>query len=59
MLWSCAGLPVGGLRVVHDALLVDLSLDLPLVPEFFELPEKAERTIERITDFVAPGHVMS
>jgi len=49
----------GGSGVVHDASLVDLSLDLPLVLEFFDLPEKAERAIERITDFVAPGHVVS
>ncbi len=49
----------GGSGVVHDASLVDLSVDLPLVFEFFDLPEKAERAIERIADFVAPGHVVS
>ena len=49
----------GGSGVVHDASLVDLSVDLPLVLEFFDLPEKAERAIERIADFVAPGHVVS
>lgn len=49
----------GGSGVVHAASLVDLSADLPLVMEFFDLPEKAERAIERIADFVAPGHVVS
>jgi len=49
----------GGSGVVHDASLVDLLLDLPLALEFFDLPEKAERAIERIADFVAPGHVVS
>jgi len=49
----------GGSGVVHDASLVDLLLGLPLVLEFFDLPEKAERAIERIADFVAPGHVVS
>lgn len=49
----------GGSGVVHDASLVDLSVDLLLVIEFFDLPEKAERAIEQITDFVAPGHVVS
>lgn len=49
----------GGSGVVHGASLVDLSLDLPLVLEFFDLPEKAERAIDRISDFVAPGHVVS
>jgi PII-like signaling protein len=49
----------GGSGVVHDASLVDLSVDLPLVLEFFDLPEKAERAIARIGDFVEPGHVVS
>lgn len=49
----------GGSGVVHDASLVDLSVDLPLVLELFDLPEKAERAIKRIADFVAPGHVVS
>lgn len=49
----------GGSGVVHNASLVDLSVDLPLVLEFFDRPERAERAIERIADFVAPGHVVS
>lgn len=47
------------LGVVHNTSLVDLSLDLPLVLEFFDLPERAERAIEGIADFVAPGHMVS
>jgi len=49
----------GGSGVVHNASLVDLSLDLPLVLEFFDRPEKAAQAIERISDFVEPGHVVS
>ena len=49
----------GGSGVMHNASLVDLSVDLPLVLEFFELPEQAQRVIERIADFVEPGHVVS
>jgi len=49
----------GGSGVVHDASLVDLSFHLPLVLEFFDLPEKAEQAIKRISDFVDPGHVVS
>jgi len=45
--------------VVHSASLVDLSADLPLVLEFFDAPEKTARAIERISDFVDPGHVVS
>ena len=49
----------GGSGVMHSASLVDLSLDLPLVLEFFDLPEKAERAVVRIAEFVGPGHVVS
>jgi PII-like signaling protein len=45
--------------VVHSASLVDLSADLPLILEFFDRPEKVEKAIARITDFVDPGHVVS
>jgi len=38
---------------------VDLSLDLPLILEFFDRPEKAARAIERIRNFVKPGHLVS
>ena len=44
---------------VHTASLVDLSVDLPLVLEFFDKPDRAARAIERISDFVEPGHVVS
>lgn len=49
----------GASGVVHSASLVDLSVDLPLVLEFFDVPEKAERAIARIAELVAPGHVVS
>lgn len=49
----------GGSGVVHSASLVDLSTDLPLVLEFFDLPDKAALAIERIKDFVDLGHVVS
>ncbi|MGA7981222.1 MAG: DUF190 domain-containing protein [Chromatiaceae bacterium] len=49
----------GSSGVIHSASLVDLSADLPLVLEFFDEPEKASRAIERISDFVDPGHVVS
>ena len=49
----------GGSGVVHEASLADLSLNLPLVLEFFDLPEKAQRATERIADSIEPGHVVS
>jgi PII-like signaling protein len=45
--------------VVHSASLVDLSGDLPLILEFFDRPEKAKEAIERVKDFVEPGHLVS
>jgi PII-like signaling protein len=49
----------GGSGVVHNASMVDLSVDLPLVLEFFDLPEKAAQAIERISGFVEPGHIVT
>ena len=49
----------GASGVVHSAGLVDLSTDLPLVLEFFDRPDRARAAIERVKDFVEPGHVVS
>ena len=49
----------GGSGVVHAASLLDLSGDLPVILEFFDAPEKAQRAIARISDFVTPGHIVS
>lgn len=49
----------GASGVVHGAGLVDLSLDLPLVLEFFDRPDRARAAIERIKSYVEPGHVVS
>lgn len=43
----------------HAASLIDLALDLPLIVEFFDRPERATAAIDRIRDFVAPGHIVS
>lgn len=49
----------GASGVVHTASLVDLAADLPLILEFFDRPERVERAIERISELVDPGHVVS
>lgn len=49
----------GSSGVVHSAGLLDLSADLPLVLEFFDRPDRARLAIERIRDFVDPGHLVS
>ena len=49
----------GGSRRIHRAELVDLSLNLPLVIEFFDSPEKIDAALERMSEFVEPGHVVA
>lgn len=42
----------------HTASLVDLSLDLPLVVEFFDEPPRARAALERLGILCKPGHVV-
>lgn len=44
---------------VHQASLVDLAVDLPLVIEFFDVPEKIEGILEHLYDHVEPGHIVT
>ncbi len=43
----------------HESCLLDVSLDLPLVIEFFDHPEKAARIMQDLNQIVEPGHVVS
>ncbi len=43
---------------VHEASLLDLSLDLPLVLEFFDQPERAEKIMRDLQQWVGPGHMV-
>lgn len=49
----------GASGVMHSASLLDLSADLPIIIEFFDLPDKADAAIERIRGLVDPGHIIS
>jgi PII-like signaling protein len=44
---------------MHTAAILDLSLDLPLVVEFFDAPDKVAAALARIHDYVGPGHVVT
>ncbi len=44
---------------IHSSTLLDMSLDLPLILEFFDRPEKAARVLKRLRSMVEPGHVVS
>ena len=43
---------------MHSAGLLDMSLDLPLVVEFFDEPEKVERILEHLGEKIEPGHIL-
>lgn len=47
----------GGTGTVHSASLLDISLDLPVVIEFFDEREKASRIINHLRNVVEPGHM--
>ncbi len=44
---------------VHLAKLVDLSLDLPVVVEFFDTPARVATVLEHLGDSIKPGHLVS
>jgi PII-like signaling protein len=44
---------------IHSSSLLDMSLDLPLVIEFFDVPGKVNNILEHIRKQVEPGHILS
>lgn len=44
---------------VHSATLLDLSLDLPVVIEFFDEPAKVDRILSHLKINLPDGHVVS
>lgn len=44
---------------MHTSTLVDMSLNLPLVIEFFETPDKVETMLGYLRDVIKPGHIIS
>ncbi len=43
---------------IHTTKLVDLSADLPLVIEFFDLPNKITSTLETLKTMIEPDHLV-
>jgi PII-like signaling protein len=43
----------------HKASLLDLSLDLPLVVEFFETASRVDEALEGLARLVTPGHILT
>ena len=44
---------------VHSSSLLDMSLDLPLVVEFFDEPQRVEAILAHIGAEFDPGHIVS
>jgi len=42
----------------HSSKLIDMSLDLPVVIEFFDTPEKVMAIIEHLKISIKPGHIV-
>lgn len=42
----------------HSSKLMDMSLDLPVVIEFFDVPEKVMKIIEELNKKIKPGHIV-
>lgn len=45
--------------VMHSSSLLDLSLDLPMVIEFFDEPAKVTKLLNHLKDALPAGHVVS
>jgi len=44
---------------LQEAGLLDLSLDLPVIIEFFDRPEVVAAVLPLLNDLVGPGHIVS
>jgi len=43
---------------IHTAHLVDLSLDLPVIIEFFDTPEKITPILSHLETLIEPNHIV-
>ena len=44
--------------IMRTASLLDLSLDLPVVVEFFDEPARVEAVLKHLSTLVSPGHIV-
>lgn len=44
---------------MHSSSLLDLSMNLPVVVEFWDTPEKMKQILEHFSAFMEPGHIVS
>lgn len=48
----------GDSGVIHGADIIDLTMHLPIVLEFFDEPQKIEDICKYLNDIVKPGHLV-
>jgi len=44
---------------IHETGLLDISLDLPVIIEFFDRPDKVADVMPLLNEMVGPGHIVS
>lgn len=44
---------------IHTSKFIDLGMELPLVVEFFDTPQKVNAIMEHISITMKPGHMLS
>jgi len=44
---------------MHSSTLLDMSLDLPVIVEFFDEPDKVATIMEHLAGMIDPGHIVS
>lgn len=45
--------------VMHSSSLLDMSLNLPVIIEFYDLPDKVARILKHLDTMIEPGHIVS
>ncbi len=43
---------------IHTGRLLDVSLNLPVVVEFYDLPEKIDEVLEHLSSTIDPAHMV-
>ena len=44
---------------IHTSSLLDLSLNLPVIVEFFDSPQKIKQVMQHLIELEQPGHIVS
>jgi len=45
--------------VMHSSQLLDMSLNLPVIVEFFDEASKVDAILEHLSSTIEPGHIVS